>query len=133
MAKTTEKQELVNHDTSSVLTEEKFIQMMEQREANTIRLGAKIASKEIVEGGEKKDKDGNPIIDGNGIVQRYPSTYYVDLTFDGGSIRTSVQSALFSTLEENKRYLCIGRLGNVRVFGKEQIMPIFTEFTKLMG
>ncbi len=100
---------------------------------NKIAIGLTVLSSEVREGGVKLDKKNNnqPMVDGFGEPLRYPSNYYVDFAFMGGSIRTEVKAEQFSSLVPMQKYFCKGYLGAVTEFGKTEIKPIFFEFESL--
>ena len=104
----------------------------EQREANTVVLGAKIV--------DKRTNQGQPVIDKasgqqkvvNGVPQCYPDKYFVTLSYDGGSLETEIKKQeVYESFETNKRYYCEGYLGFQKLFGVDTLMPIFTRFTKI--
>jgi hypothetical protein len=109
------------------------IKMMQQSDQNAVRLGATLMKKEFKEGSEMI-KDGQIVVDPNtGEPRKFSDTYYLELGFTGGSIRTKVSKELFDTVKEGVRYSCRGRIGEVRDFKNIYQGAIFTEFHYLYG
>ncbi len=105
---------------------------MAQREANKIELGATLMEKRVHEGMEILDKETRtPIIDDEGNSKRYPDKYYITLAFTGATLELEVDVSQYESLEVTKRYFCLGYLTLVKVFGKEQVLPRFSQFTEL--
>lgn len=124
--------ELVDHDPRGAARNEAIL-LMKQSNKNEIVTGATCADKRVHEGSPMMDKETKqPKIDLNtGEVMRYSDKHYVTLTFDGGQIETEVTRDQYNLLSHGKRYVCYGRLAPVRVFGQEQILPVYYSFTEL--
>jgi len=98
---------------------------------NKIAIGLTVLDKEAKEGSEKKNKDGQLMTDDFGQPLRYPTKYYVNFAFMGGSIKTEVKANQYQELQPTQKYFCKGYLGEVTEFGKSSIQPIFFEFESL--
>lgn len=104
----------------------------EQREENTVRLGAKVVDTRINQGQPVIDKASGQQKVVNGVPQCYPDKFFVTFSYDGGSLETEIKlKEDFESFELNKRYHCIGYLGFQKIFGVDTLMPIFTKFTKI--
>jgi hypothetical protein len=108
------------------------IKMMQQSDQNAVRMGVTVVKKDIIEGSEKK-KDGQLVTDKDGVVQRYPDTYQLEVTFNGGTIKTKVSKELFDSVKEGARYSGRGRIAEVRNFGDTYMSVVFSEFHYLYG
>ncbi|MGM0518188.1 MAG: hypothetical protein ACQERD_00935 [Campylobacterota bacterium] len=112
--------------------ERKMELKIQQREMNTIKLGATVVNTELIRGREIVDKQtGEVKKDSAGNAMRYPDKFKAQLLFNGGNMETSITEDDFSQLQPNKKYLCEGYMGEIKVFGNVQIAPIFTSFTQL--
>lgn len=98
---------------------------------NKIAIGLTVLQKEAKEGAERKDKDKNIMTDDMGVPLKYPTKFYVDFAFMGGSIRTEVKAEQYALLVPTQKYFCKGYLGEVTEFGKSSIQPIFFEYESL--
>jgi hypothetical protein len=121
-------EQLQNHEKSLSPIE---IQQLSQQ--NAIRLGVVVSDKRVIQGGDKKDKDGNLMVDNNtGEPLRYPDTYKVSLSFMGGELENDITHEQYQQLKINCTYSARGRLAPVKVFGKVEILPVFNQFVLLI-
>jgi len=121
-----------NYEENGLTVQEQVKQLMAQRECNKIELGATLMEKRIHEGAEILDRDTKmPIIDDNGESRRYPSKYYITLAFTGATLELEIDEVQYDELLVTKRYFCVGYLSLFKVFGKEQVLPRFSQFTEL--
>ena len=110
--------------------EEMMNRKFEQREKNSVQLGATL--QEITEyRGEKKDKLGNIVLLPDNTPDYYPTSYTAILLYNGGSLDAAITPALAQTLIVGKRYYCEGVIGECRAFGKTYMGPNFSKFTQL--
>lgn len=100
-----------------------------QRETNLVQMGAFVQELRIQEGSPIIDKQTQQQKEVNGIPQCYPNKYYVRLQAMGLELETEVQQSIFESLEENRTYLCEGRVAIVKKFGSDYIEPVFKKFT----
>ena len=123
---------LNDHDPKGSAREE-MVLLMQQSNKNVVDMGATCADRRIHAGSPMIDKESkqHKINPQTNEPMFYADKYYVTLTFDGGSIETEVEKGQYDLLIVGKRYSCYGRLAPVRVFGNEQIMPVFHAFTEL--
>lgn len=103
-----------------------------QRETNKVEMGAFVQELRVQEGSPIVDKQsGQQKVDGSGYPMCYPNKYYVKLQAMGLEIETEINQTQFDSLEENRTYLCQGRIGIIKKFGNEFIEPIFKTFTAI--
>lgn len=100
-----------------------------QRETNLVQMGAFVQELRIQEGSPIIDKQTQQQKEVNGIPQCYPNKYYVRLQAMGLELETEVQQSIYESLEENRTYLCEGRVAIVKKFGSDYIEPVFKKFT----
>ncbi|RXK01504.1 hypothetical protein CRV02_08320 [Arcobacter sp. CECT 8989] len=100
-----------------------------QRETNLVQMGAFVQELRVQEGSPIIDKQTQQQKEVNGIPQCYPDKYYVRLQAMGLELETEVQQSIFESLEENRTYLCEGRIALVKKFGSDYIEPVFKKFT----
>ena len=109
-----------------------FEAKQEQREMNSVRLGARVISKRVVNGSPIVDKTTGEQKVLGGIPQTYSDKYYVVLQLVGAELETEIKDfTVFDSLEENKTYFCEGRIGEVKNYGVSSLAPIITKFTKI--
>ncbi len=124
--------ELINHDPQP---EQRIdaVTLMRQSNENTIKMGATCADVRVHEGSPIIDKESKQqkINVQTGEPMFYANKFYATLTFDGGQLETEITREQKELLNIGSRYLCIGRLSPVRVFGQEVIAPVFYSFTML--
>lgn len=123
---------LENHDPQASARTEAVI-LMQQSNENTVKMGATCADKRIHQGSAIIDKDTRQqkVNPQTNQPMFYANKYYAVLTFDGGQIETEITEEQHSLLSIGGRYSCYGRLAPVKVYGNEQIMPVFHSFTRL--
>ena len=126
--------EKLNNFEEKTFTLEQMEEMMnrkfEQREKNSVQLGATL--QEITEyRGEKKDKLGNIILLSDGTPDYYPTSYTAILVYNGGSLDAAITPDIAKTLVAGKRYYCEGIIGECRSYGKTYMGPNFSKFTQL--
>lgn len=104
----------------------------QQREENSVSIGARVMSKRIQNGSPIVDKDTKEQrVDGNGIPQCYPDKFHVTLQFMGAEIEKEIKQEQYELLEEMRMYSCKGYIGEVKKFGNTFVEPIFTSFTQI--
>ncbi len=132
MATKNEKQapELINHE-EIPYTREMAIRERKQEKSNIIELGAELAELETKPGSERKNKDGQIIMNPDNTPAKYPDKYYATFVFMGGTIQVEVKDTQLPSLVVGETYFCKGRLAMVKNFGKEELSPVFTVFTQL--
>ncbi|MGE4444839.1 MAG: hypothetical protein AB7E37_07730 [Candidatus Altimarinota bacterium] len=107
---------------------------MKKARSNKLTLGADLVEvtenvgKEIVDKETKRvktDEEGEPL--------RYKSKYYAKFDFMGGQIETEIKEADFKSLSNNigMPYYLEGRMSVVKIFGEENIAPVFSKFELL--
>ena len=98
-------------------------------EKNEIQLAFLVEDMNISTGKEKVDKEGNVMFDpSTGEPLRWQDSYYVDISFVGGSLAIRVPEKDFSKLEIGKRYLGKGALKTKLVGNFTQFDIKFTKF-----
>lgn len=112
-------------------TREMAIRERKQEKSNIIELGAELAELETKEGSERKNKDGQIIMNPDNTPAKYPDKYYATFVFMGGTIQVEVKEVQLPSLIIGETYFCKGRLAMVKNFGKEELAPVFTTFTQL--
>lgn len=101
-----------------------------QREINQVQMGAYVQELRVQEGSPIIDKQTQQQkVDASGFPQCYPNKYFVRLQAMGLELETEVSQTIFDNLEENRTYLCDGRIAVVKKFGNEYIEPVFKKFT----
>ncbi len=85
------------------------VEMLEASEINEVRLGGKVIGLRVIEGQQKKDREGNPLFNPDGSPQVWNDSYYVDFSFQGGETSFKVDADTYSALDLNKRYQFVGR------------------------
>lgn len=100
-----------------------------QRETNLVQMGAFVQELRVQEGSPIIDKQTQQQKEVNGIPQCYPNKYFVRLQAMGLELETEVSQTIYDSLEENRTYLCDGRIAVVKKFGNEYIEPVFKKFT----
>jgi hypothetical protein len=130
-------------NTKPVMTQDEFIgakvlEMMEaklqQLEANEVTLGVKVIKLTELEGKDKVDQHGNPIIKNpeTGEVEKWAPSYYATVTFNGGELQQRVTKEQYSELQLEKRFVAKGRLVLVTPEkGFPYMKPEFTGFHKI--
>jgi len=124
--------ELVNHDPQPAQRVD-AITLMRQSNENTVKIGATCADVRVHKGSAIIDKETKKqkINIQTQEPMFYADKFYATLTFDGGQIETEITKDQKDLLQIGSRYLCIGRLSPVRVFGQDTIAPVFYSFTML--
>jgi hypothetical protein len=127
----TKQTKIDNHDIQGKQNSD-ALAIMKQSDQNAVRLGVTIADKRIQMGSDKRDKEGNPLIDHNtGEPMKFPDTFYVTVAFNGGSIETKVSQEQYENLIDGARYNARGRFLPVKSYGKVETMPVFNQFVFL--
>ena len=86
------------------------VEMLEASEINEVKLGGKVTSLKVVEGNQKKDREGNLLYDEQtGEPLTWNDSYYVEFAFQGGTNSFKVDQEIYKGLELNKRYQFVGR------------------------
>ena len=130
MAKELTAEELVAQQIAQMNAE--FERKQEQRETNSVLLGARVVAKRVQNGQPIMDKTTGEQKVFNGVPQCYPDRYFVTLQFIGSELETEIKDkTVFDDLAEMKTYFCEGRLGEVKNFGVSELKPIITKFTKI--
>jgi hypothetical protein len=118
--------------------EAKMLEMMEaklqQLEANEVTLGVKVIKLTELEGKDKVDQHGNPIIKNpeTGEVEKWAPSYYATVTFNGGELQQRVTKEQYSELQTEKRFVAKGRLVLVTPEkGFPYMKPEFTGFHRI--
>ena len=128
---------------NKVVTQDEFVeaniedivmQKLALLEKNEVLLAVTIDDKRILAGKEKLDKDGNIIFDSEtGEPQRWPDSYYVDISFRGGALAIRVKPEEYQTLEIGGKYLGRGSISTrANSAGFAQLDVKFHRFEKLM-
>ncbi len=103
-----------------------------QREENSIRIGARVVNKDVINGRPIIIKEtGQQKLGQSGEPLCYADKYKVSLQFMGGEITVDVNERDYELLEMHKSFLCVGHYGEVKRFGESFMEPIFTQYTKI--
>lgn len=86
------------------------MELYEASTRNQVLVGGVISKKEIKKGSEKKDKQGNPILNPDGSVQLWADKHNVIFDFQGGSNTFSISPDEFNQIQEGGRYQLVGRV-----------------------
>ena len=126
--------ELQNHDSQGQARVD-ALAIVRQSNQNAVRLGATIAKKEKIDGIPVVIKDTKELVydEKTGEQKFYPDRWSITLEFNGGSLETEVSKDLFNSLQVGARYSAQGRIGFVKLYGKEQLLPVFDNFVFLYG
>jgi len=108
-----------------------FIREQKQASSNKVEIGCILANKEEKLGSERKDKDGKFLLGQDNQPLFYPTKYYAELTFMGGTIKTEITQPQYDSLKIGSTYFSKGRIATVKDFGKESLAPVFSEFVEL--
>lgn len=107
-----------------------FIREQKQAKSNKVLLGCDLVKKTDKPGSEKK-KDGQVVRGSDGVAETYPTKYFADLVFMGGTITTEIDEKQYSSLKVGCTYYCLGRIATIKDYGKEVLAPVFDSFTEL--
>jgi len=94
------------------------MELFEASTKNQVLVGGVISKKEIRKGTEKKDKQGNPILNPDGSTQVWADKHNVTFDFQGGSNTFTVPSDDFNRIEEGLRYQLVGKVVMKNPFGE---------------
>jgi len=86
------------------------MELYQRLEQNEVRLGGRIAAINTFPGSEKKDRDGNPIINPDGSIAVWPDSHFVEFVFQGGKANFRVDPQTAATLAVGKRYSLLGHV-----------------------
>ena len=79
--------------------------LLQKMNINRGQLGCVVLGKKTVEGKEKLDTDGSPIIDDRGQIERYPDSYYVEISnISTGKFNVKVEKEMYDKLEVGENY-----------------------------
>lgn len=126
-----QKQEVLVDCEQKTFTRADFIREQKQARSNKVELGCELVGKEERLGSPRKDKEGKMLLTPDNQPLLYPTRYYADLTFMGGTINTEISFKQFEALEVGSTYFCKGRIATIKDFGKEVLAPVFDEFVEL--
>ena len=138
----TKQNEMKVDNTNPVMTQDEFLEakmleMMEaklqQLEANEVTLGVKVIDLKELEGKDKTDSNGNPLMNPHtGEVEKWAPSYYATVTFNGGELQQRVTKEQYFQLEKDKRFVAKGRLILVTPEkGFPYMKPDFTGFHRI--
>lgn len=139
----TKQNEMKVDNTNQTMTQDDFLEakmleMMEaklqQLEANEVTLGVKVIDLKELEGKDKFDQHGNPIIKNSetGEIEKWAPSYYATVTFNGGELQQRVTKEQYNLLEKEKRFVAKGRLVLVTPEkGFPYMKPEFTGFHRI--
>lgn len=123
--------------TQDEFLETKLMEMMEaklqQLEANEVTLGVKVIELKELEGKDKLDQHGNPLVNPHtGETEKWAPSYYATVTFNGGELQQRVSKEQYFQLEKDKRFVAKGRLILVTPEkGFPYMKPEFTGFHRI--